>query len=367
MKQILVIDGDITSRELLKANLSRLGYEIKLADSGAAAVRETSVNWFDLIMLEVSLPDSSGFEALEAIRQNGQCAKSPVIFITRQSERRLVEAAIKSGAGDFIVKPFDAGVLLHKVSRWINSGAEEEWKKLKPNEEKVLRLTLATLDKAFKAVNEGKELPYGDVRETCREILKVMEDGGIQNVLDSLKEHDSYSFVHSMRVGIYLAMFARTVFGFSPDEVQILTEGGIVHDVGKAKTPLKILNKPSSFDPEEWKEMKEHVAHTVEILKQTPDIPLPVIEIGWCHHEKLDGTGYPRGLKGVEVGTLARMSAIVDAYVSITDRRVYKPGFPPEKAFEMMRNPPGHLDQQLLREFRDMLEVGQAGSKLRKR
>jgi len=363
MKRILVVDGDHASRQLLYECLLKLGYEIRLADSGSAAVREASADWFDLIMLEVSLPDDTGFKVLETIRQNGKCARSPVVFITKESNRKSVESAIKYGAGDFIVKPFDAGVLLHKVGRWINIGVEEEWKKLKPSEEKVLRLTLATLDKAFKAVSEGSELPYADVRETCREILKVMEDGGIQNVLESLKEHDSYTFVHSMRVGIYLSMFARRVYGFSPEDVQVVTEGGIIHDIGKAKTPLKILNKPSSFDPEEWEEMKEHVTHTVEILKRTPNIPQPVIEIGWCHHEKLDGSGYPRGLKGTQVGTLARMSSIVDAYVALTDRRVYKPGYPPDKAFEMMRSPPGHFDMQLMREFRDMLDQTAGGGK----
>jgi putative nucleotidyltransferase with HDIG domain len=358
MKRILVVDSDPKSRDLLEKSLIKLGYEIRLADSGDAAVRAAAADWFDLILLEVFLPGTTGFNLLEKIRTKGRCEKTPVIFITRQSKRASVESAIRYGANDFVVKPFDTGVLLHKVGRWINSSVEEGWKNLKPSEEKLLRLTLVTLDNAFDAVREGGELPYGEVKQTCKEILTVMENGGIQNVLDALKEHDSYTFVHSMRVGIYLSVFARMVFSFEPEDVQVVTEGGIIHDVGKAKTPLKILNKPSAFDPEEWEEMKEHVAHTVEILKRTPNIPLPVLEIAWCHHEKLDGSGYPRGLKGTEVGTLARMSSIVDAYAALTDRRVYKPGYPPEKAFEMMKNPPGHFDPELMQDFREMMEKG---------
>lgn len=355
MKKILIADDDEDILKILEHCMKKLNYASTSVTDGKMAVEMANQEVFDLILLDIHMPIMDGLKALERIRRGSASMNTPVIVVTGDSDRKMVEASIKLGAADYILKPFNAGMLLDKVCRWVNSREEGKWKNLRPEQEKILRITVTTLDNAFDAVREGKELPYDQFKNISNDILKVTENGGIDEVLNSLKDHDSYTFVHSLRVGIYLSMFAKAYGGFGKEELMVVTSGGVIHDVGKAMTPLKILNKPAGFEPDEWLEMKEHVNHTVEILRRTPDIPEPIIEIGWCHHEKLDGTGYPRGLKGDEIGTLARMAAIVDAYVALTDRRVYKPGFPVKKALEMLKNPPGHLDQDLVKDFTEMI------------
>ncbi len=350
MKSVLIVDDSDDARSLVAACLKKMGYESESAPDGTQAIELAARKKYDLILLDIEMPGLDGFQTLERIREAGASQNSNVMMVTAHSDKESVAKAIALGACDFVVKPFDSGQFLHKVSRYINQEVEQEWKKLKPEQQAVLSITLTTLDKAFKSVLENHPLPYEDFRETSEKIMTIIEKGDVKGVLDAVKEHDSYTFVHSLRVGIFLSMFMERLAGFNREDIMTLTSGGIIHDVGKAKTPLKILNKPGSFEPEEWREMKNHVDYTVEILKKTPGIPAPVMEIAWCHHEKLDGSGYPRGLKGDEISVLARMSAIADVYVALTDKRVYKPGFPPEKALEMMRNP-GHLDQALVTEF----------------
>ncbi|MEE8431092.1 MAG: response regulator [Candidatus Desulfatibia sp.] len=354
MKQVLVVDDDESIRLLLINSLKKLGYDIEEARSGAKAIKLAASKKYDLILMDISMPNMDGFDTLNEIRTRGASRGTNVMMVTADSKFQTVEKAIKWGACDYVVKPFDKGLFLHKVGRWINKGVEEQWKKLEPDQEQVLHLTMTTLDKAFNAVAAGRPLPYKDFRNTCEKMLEVMDKGDIQSVLGAVKDHDSYTFVHSLRVGIYLSMFAQDFGSFTKEDILTVTSGGVIHDVGKAKTPIGVLNKPGKFTEYEWVEMKEHVNHTVEILKRTPGIPEPIIEIGWNHHEKLDGSGYPRGLKGTEIGTLARMAAIVDIYVALTDKRVYKPAFPPEKALEMMDNPK-FLDRGLLREFGDII------------
>jgi len=350
MKRVLIVDDSGEIHSLIGAALKKMGYESDSAENGVKAVKMAARKKYDLILLDIEMPLLNGFETLERIRAGGASHNSNVIMVTGRSEKENVAKAIALGACDFVVKPFDTGQFLHKISRHINQEVEQEWKKLKPDQQAVLNITLTTLDKAFNAVTENRPLPYEDFLDMSEKLVAIIENGDIKGVLDAVKDHDSYTFVHSLRVGIFLSMFMRKFGGFNPDDVKTLTAGGVIHDVGKAKTPLKILNKPGGFEPEEWREMKNHVAYTMSILEKTPGIPAPVVEIAWCHHEKLDGTGYPRGLKGEEIGMLARMSAIADVYVALTDKRVYKPGFPPEKALEMMRNP-GHLDQGMVKEF----------------
>lgn len=127
-----------------------------------------------LILLDLFLNGATGFDALEKIKAGGKCVNSPIIFVTRESTRSSVASAIKYGACDFVVKPFDTGMFLHKVGRWINAGVEEGWKKLKPREERLLRLTLATVDKAF----EMMKTPPGHFdQELMNEFREMMEKG----------------------------------------------------------------------------------------------------------------------------------------------------------------------------------------------
>ena len=136
----------------------------------------------------------------------------------------------------------------------------------------------------------------------------------------------------------------------------MLASGGLLHDAGKISIPHENLNKPGRLDEAEFTIMKSHVTETVKFLHVSPEIPKAVITIAEQHHEKLNGGGYPKGLKGKQLNELARMASIVDIFSALTDRRVYKPPMAPEEAFGLMSNQMvGHLDQGLLGQFREML------------
>ncbi len=204
------------------------------------------------------------------------------------------------------------------------------------------------MNKAFGCIYEGQPLSYEDLKETSGNLVEVIKREDVSSALETLKEHDNYTFAHSMRVAIYITIFARAE---GLEDIQTIAAGGLIHDIGKAKIPLKILNKPGPYNIEEYEIMKKHVVYSREILSQS-GVPEVIIVIGGDHHEKLDGTGYPNRLKGKEISLPARMAAIADAYGALTDKRQYKPAWPPGKALDMMANPPGHLDQKLLWQFK---------------
>jgi len=356
MKNVLVVDDEEAIRFSLSKGIAFLGYQCTLAATGREAWLFAQRQRFDLILLDVKMPDMGGLEALKKIRQeDGLNQGTPVIMVTAYSQFEVVEESIKLGANDFLVKPFQLMTILERVSHWVNTGVQDSWTALKPEQENLLRMTVRTMDSMFRAVREGNELPFEQVKGAATQLIKVMDNGNIAGVLDAVREHDDYTFTHSLRVGIYMTLFAQSLASFSTEDLLIITSGGVAHDVGKAKIPLTILNKPSALDPDEMKLMMQHVDHSAEILARTPGIPHPVIDISLMHHERMDGSGYPLGLKGDEIDIFGRMAAIVDVYVALTDTRVYKPSIEPEASFKMMENEPGGLDKSLLADFKEAI------------
>lgn len=170
-------------------------------------------------------------------------------------------------------------------------------------------------------------------------------------MLEQLRGHHNYTFSHSTKVAILLSGFGAAI-GLGPGEQSILAEAGLLHDTGKLQIPMEILGKPSGLTNDEYEIMKTHAALGGDILQELyPDMP-EVMTTARHHHEKLDGSGYPDGLKGIKINEVALLAAVVDIFSALTDRRDYKDPLPAAKAFEIMRPlAGGHVEGRLLREF----------------
>jgi putative nucleotidyltransferase with HDIG domain len=186
-------------------------------------------------------------------------------------------------------------------------------------------------------------------------LVAAARNNEIDQILRNVKSHDNYSYVHSLRVAVLLAHFGNEI-GLGQGELLTLSVGGLLHDIGKVAIPPDILNKPEQLSDQEWAVMRSHVDRSLELIQCIENRPRGVMTIAAQHHEKLDGTGYPNGLKGSDLNELARMAAIVDVFGALTDLRVYKPPLMPAEALDYMRNMGAdHLDQNLVKMFRGML------------
>ncbi|MBI3581353.1 MAG: response regulator [Nitrospinae bacterium] len=353
-KKVLIVDDNPNNRQSLKSEIEKmLGYACYGAVNGMVAMNIVRKYKFQVILLDSEMPVLDGFGFLKAYREaRGFDTGANIIMVTPRHDRESVEKAMRYGVCDFLVEPFPKADMVEKVSRWINAEVESSWSDLDPEQEQILRFTMQTLNRAkSRAGGVGAGDDYSDFVGVGKLIVDAAGDSSTHKLLDAMKEHDDYTFVHSLRTGIYLSLFALSS-GFTRDEAETMTLGGVFHDIGKARIPLEVLNKGGGFEPDEWLVMKEHVKHSVDVLASSKNIAKSVIDIAWCHHERLDGTGYPRGLKGSEIGTLPRMASIVDAYVALTDRRVYKRSFSQEMSFRMLEAEPDHFDQELVAEFK---------------
>lgn len=183
--------------------------------------------------------------------------------------------------------------------------------------------------------------------------------------LAQMKTRDEYTFQHSVSVAALSIAFGR-VLNLPHTEIKELALGGLLHDVGKAKVPGKILNKPGKLNDAEYLVMKTHAANTSALLTNTKNVSEIAFNAASQHHERYDGTGYPLGLKGDEISLHGQMLAIVDVYDAITSIRVYHKGMPPTEALRKMFEWSGsHFNPRLVQAFIKGIGVYPAGSLVR--
>ena len=188
--------------------------------------------------------------------------------------------------------------------------------------------TTETLKEALDDVAEGKGV---DV-EKIQGASEVITDSILRNMdamvsLTRIKQHDPYTAMHCMNVCTLVVAMAQAE-GVPNSILPMITTAALLHDVGKTRVPLEILNKPGRFEPHELEEMRKHVIYSGEILEAAGGFPEEGIAIATQHHEMMDGSGYPYKLSGDQIHPFARMTAVADVYDALTAKRVYKPAMP---------------------------------------
>ena len=188
--------------------------------------------------------------------------------------------------------------------------------------------TTDTLKNALDDVATGKDLDKGKIDEAG----EVISESIVRNVdamvsLTRIKQHDPYTAMHCMNVCTLVVAMAMAD-GIDPSLLPLITTATLLHDVGKTRVPLEVLNKPGRFEPEELAEMRRHATYSGDIMQEMGGFTEEAIAIATQHHEMMDGSGYPLSLKGDDIHPYARLTAVADIYDALTAKRVYKPAMP---------------------------------------
>jgi putative nucleotidyltransferase with HDIG domain len=217
--------------------------------------------------------------------------------------------------------------------------------------------------KFIRQLKAGEPIDITPLATVAEEMVDTMfSHGDAMLCLARIRAKDAYLMEHSMNVAILLANFGRYL-GLERDVLKELTLGGLLHDVGKIMTPDEVLNKPGKLTDEEFGVMRQHVVHSAEILLATAGITPTMLEVAANHHERLDGSGYPRHLKGEQLSLYTRMSGIVDVYDAVTADRVYKQGMQPTQAFRiLLKGADQHFDRALVTRFIKCMGVYPVGT-----
>lgn len=199
-----------------------------------------------------------------------------------------------------------------------------------------------------------------DVKEIvvdCKHLVKEMvnfisDDVEAAVKLMQLSNHDYYTYNHSVNVAVYTIAIAQRVFGEDKELLLTAGLGGLLHDIGKRRVGIEIINKPTKLDPDEWEEIKKHPAYGLDVIKKVDSIPEGTKNIVYQHHENMDGSGYPHGLKEEEISKVARIAAMADVFDALTTKRAYKEAVGAVEALQIMSSmQPGKFDPSLFKNF----------------
>ncbi len=331
--------------------VSALAEHFTVREEGLDGVLGEGASSAHLYIFCASLSSDRAFRQVKKALK-GREGEKLFIFPTHNSD--AVSRLRDLGVEDYLVMPIDPEELRALAKAAINRCIERSWATLHPTKQKALKKSLACFENCFAMVQNGEPLPMEDITDSCQHIREAAELGGLDSWIEALNDHHNYSFRHSMFVCGTLTYFANAI-GIGGADLEKLTIGGLLHDIGKSQVPLEILDKPGKLDDSEWKAMQMHPEHSRKILLNEQGLDADTVAIAIHHHEKLDGTGYPDYLSGAQIGDHVRLTAIADVYSALIDKRSYKEAMSQNAALDLMAKFKGHLDLDLLRAFRSFV------------
>lgn len=305
-RKILVVDDDPSIGELLSGILTREGFDCVKCLTGNEALASLADAVFDAVITDVNMPGMNGLDLLKRARQS--YPGMAILMATGLDDVRIGIQAMKDGADDYLVKPFELQAVMVSVNRALEKKAMEIELE---NYRKRLELMVKQRTKQLEAASKRIELTYDDTLEA------------LSGALD-LRDNDTAG--HSRRVMRYSLAIAELMH-CSIEQTKDIARGAFLHDIGKIGTPDAILLKPGKLSAEEWTIMETHARIGYELVSRISFLS-GAAQIVLTHHERYDGTGYPQGLSGEEIPLGSRIFVIGDTLDAMTTDRPYRRALP---------------------------------------
>jgi putative nucleotidyltransferase with HDIG domain len=322
--RILIVDDDDSVRDVISVLLREEGYNCVVASGAEMALDVAGQEETPLVISDMKMPGKDGLWLLERLRQ--EHPDTSVIMLTGVSETSTAVDCLHRGAADFLLKPISMSELQARITRALEKRA-------------------LVLQNRFYQEHLERQVHEQAVR------IQELFLQGVQMLARALEAKDAYTRGHSIRVSQY-AVATASRMGFEGVSLDGIRLGGELHDIGKIGTREAVLHKPGSLTDEEFRQISEHPLLGERMLsplaRESPD----VLRIVRSHHERVDGRGFPDGLRGEKIPIEARIVAVADAFDAMTTRRPYRESRPPAEALAELRRVAGsQLDPEAVEAF----------------
>lgn len=304
--RVLVVDDETAVCDLLGERLSMAGFDCRSCQSGDSALELLQAESVEAIISDLNMPGITGLHLLETVRQ--KYPRTAFLMATGVDDIRIGIEAMKKGADDYLVKPFQFDVVVASVRRALEKKRlEREVESYRENLEGMVEQRTKQLQSAMKRI----ELTYDETLEALGAALDL---------------RDNETAGHSRRVSQYCLEMAKSM-GVDAERLKHIARGSYLHDIGKIGVPDAILLKPGKLTPEEKEIMEAHARVGYDLVSRIAFLA-PAAEIVLTHQERFDGTGYPQGLMGEEIPLGARIFAVADTLDAMTSDRPYRRALP---------------------------------------
>ncbi|MCX7664433.1 MAG: response regulator [Gemmataceae bacterium] len=346
---VLIVDDESMNRRVCRKSLESQSLKCSEAEDGLEALKLLTWNHFDLVLLDIDLPNLSGIEVLKQLRKDPPYPNLKIILFSGNTHGDDLARLMRLGADDYICKPFSVVQLRERVRASLQLKAAQD--------------RSDQLNQKLLAMNH--ELEQGLLARDSD--LVEARNALVLGLAELVGQRDTETGAHLHRIKHYSTALCHEIaknvnYQTQVDErfIQMLECCAPLHDIGKVGIPDHILQKPGQLTPEERTIMQRHtIIAAVTLQKVAKQHPFAVAflqmatEIARHHHERFDGTGYPDRLKGEEIPLSARIVAVADVYDALRSKRIYKPAFSHEKTLQiMLEESEGHFDPYLAGAFR---------------
>ena len=316
--KILIVDDVVENIQVAMNILKEENYTFSFASDGEEALALINHEKFDLILLDIMMPKLNGYDVCIKIKSNPETAETPVIFLTAKNDVDAISKGFAVGGIDYIIKPFHACELLARTKTHLELSYSKRL------------MTQKNFELTLKAELQSVRLAE-EVEENQREMIYVLME-----VMESTSDETGK---HIKRVAETSRLLAHYTDYLSEEDENIIFHAAPMHDIGKIAIPKEILHKPGRLTPEEFAVMQTHSEKGKDFLKNSKRKLLSAASIiAHEHHDKWDGTGYPRGLKRTDIHIYGRIVALADVFDALTHKRQYKDAWETDEAVDYIKS-----------------------------
>jgi len=297
----------------------------------------------------------------------GKPADAKVAFVTDKASRLQMTRALAIGATGIVHHPIEPQALLDQFIGADAPSAEDSGNSLSslssdsgnPATKKFPAVAAAinSLKGIFSSASSGEPINHPLISAASDAVVGQLEARGLETWVDVVRTHHSQTYQHCLLVTGLAVAFGHQI-GVTHKDRRRLSFAGMLHDIGKAMIPVSILEKPAKLDDQELAIMRKHAEYGFDALKTTSGLAPEMLDMVLHHHEYLDGSGYPHGIGSNEISDLVRMITIADVFGALIETRPYRPRMPARVAFETLVDMGPRLDQDLVRAFRPVTQLG---------
>jgi putative nucleotidyltransferase with HDIG domain len=348
-KRRLLLASDRSDKSSELANiLQSLGEVDTISTSD---IPDAPAGHFSGIVVDINLRSPESVQQVRNKLRAEAYRSVPRLFVLADSLHHGSMQAWALGATDTISRPFDARGILQRIhAAFPDSDGFDTTDRGKALNRGV-EAAHAVMVKIFEKLPAGVPLKFSDIVEAENKILKAIKHSSLREWLTNIGCHHNDSYRHCLFVTGFAVAFAQHL-GMHEDDQRRVVRAALLHDVGKAFIPLAILDKPGNLTDEEMDEMRRHPRRGYDALAAQGSFPPEMLDVVLHHHELLDGTGYPNGLRGDQISDIVRLTTMLDIYSALVEERAYRLPFTHARAFSIMEKMGDKLDQHLLQAFR---------------